>query len=145
MGWSKQTILVDWPRTNCRAVDLVTGLHTGDQGLSELARAQLDAFKFLLQSTAASLAQKNSDDSVVGGKIVQPTQGIGRRESARQVTSGERARLEHLQGAPNIICTCARLGLWAEAKDVYECSARKLGGSNRALLQRDILALMHGK
>ena len=99
----------------------------------DLAKAHLDAATFLLQSTAADLAEGSSNNAmaVVNGK------------SGTQVAGVERTAPVHLQGAPRIIWNCARLGLWEKAREVYERAVPEPGGTLAAVLQSDILALLY--
>ena len=93
-----------------------------------LARAQLDAADFLLQSTGAGLAKSNEGARGRGS----PLPAKGRRMQQAHVTPAGRATTvttEWAPGAASIVCECARLGLWAEARDVYERAAEAGGAA----------------
>jgi hypothetical protein len=120
---------------------LISGLWASDKGLLELASAHLDAATFLVQST--NLAQ--GDSSTVGANGAQIAKSREKSSEQKRVASkrlGATAGELQGSGAASIIAKCARLGLWAEAKEVYECASGGLGCVDSARLQLDILAVV---
>ncbi len=122
----------------------------GDQSLQDRAKAQLDATRFLLQSTDA-------DRKIAGegyGNSRQTAKGR-RMQHTQQVAVGARAVTKMgapSSAAPGLVLKCASLGLWAEARDVYEfaveAEAAKAsnsgtpGGAPQARIQSEICELM---
>jgi hypothetical protein len=122
----------------------------GDQELLQLARAQLDAVTFSLLATGAGLAKVNGGAGGRGGLKID--KGKAKRPQLGASVS-KCATAEVAQDAVGIVCECARLGLWEEAREVYERAVEAAGpgawtsrpGSavceaQAALLQSEILA-----
>ena len=78
-------------------------------------------------------------------------------QHTEQVAVGARAATKHVLGAPSrtvpsLVLKCASLGLWAEARDVFECaveaeaaemrSSGSQGGMPQARIQSEIRELM---
>jgi hypothetical protein len=106
----------------------------------DLARAQLDAAEFLMQPTGAGPAKSNEGARGSGS----PLPAKGRRMQQAHVTAAGKAATvttERAPGAASVVCECALLGLWAEARDVYERAAEAGGAASaQARLQSEILA-----
>ena len=136
----------------CQANTHGVGLCAGDQSLQDRAKAQLDAARFLLQSTDAGQKitgenYRNSRQTAKGRRM--------QHHDTQQVAVGARAVAKMgapSSAAPGLVLKCASLGLWAEARDVYEFAVEAeaaeasdsgtQGGAPQARIQAEICELM---